>query len=399
MTLTATSPDTLGPFYPLAFAPVDVADLQIPFPGVNLMPLGETITISGRIIDRDGNGATRTLIEMWHADSTGQRPLPGAVSSDPAFLGFTRLISREGDYMIRTIRPGGTEERAGWITLSFYCDGIVRLVTQIFLEDDPELEQDLLYASVPDALQSRLVAHRIGDFKYHIDIILAGGDETPFFADTLKEGKAPGHVAVFAGDNTSGERSPRACLLPVPSAARASFVPWIDSAALPPTGKYDNDLTTISPLRGEAKGEPITLAGRVIDSAGMVIPDVLIEIWIANAFGRYSHPDDTSALADDPCFLGIGRAVTDDAGRFSFRLIKPGAYLARPDIGRWRPAHVHVSLLGRDVRLVTQLYFPGDPHQDDDPMRLALGDAFDGQLVQIDGQPGQYRHDFVIERL
>ena len=102
------------------------------------------------------------------------------------------------------------------------------------------------------------------------------------------------------------------------------------------------------------------MTGRVLDSDGRPVPDTLIEIWQANAAGRYAHPVDDHPAPLDPNFTGAGRCVTDSQGRYRFVTIKPGAYPWRNHHNAWRPAHIHFSLFGRAFtqRLVTQMYFP-----------------------------------------
>lgn len=123
----------------------------------------------------------------------------------------------------------------------------------------------------------------------------------------------------------------------------------------------DSDLT--QQHRGTPIGERITVTGRLLDDRGRPIPHQLIELWQANAAGRYAHRGDQHDAPLDPNFTGTGRALTDAAGRYAFTTIKPGPYpLGTPD-DAWRAAHLHFSLFGRAFtqRLVTQMYFEGDP--------------------------------------
>jgi protocatechuate 3,4-dioxygenase beta subunit len=123
-------------------------------------------------------------------------------------------------------------------------------------------------------------------------------------------------------------------------------------------------------------GERITVSGRILDSAGKPIRDSLVEIWQANAAGRYRHRSDTWEAPLDPNFSGAGRCVTDAEGRYQFVTIKPGPYPWGNHHNAWRPAHIHFSLLGRafEQRLVTQMYFPGDPLFDFDPIFRSVRD-------------------------
>jgi protocatechuate 3,4-dioxygenase, beta subunit len=136
----------------------------------------------------------------------------------------------------------------------------------------------------------------------------------------------------------------------------------------------DADLTAGHP--GEPQGERIIVTGRVLDSDGRPVRRTLIEIWQTNAAGRYRHVNDQHSAPLDPNFTGLGRCVTDDEGRYRFVTIKPGAYPWRNHPNAWRPAHIHFSLFGQAFtqRLVTQMYFPGDPLQPLDPVFNSVPD-------------------------
>jgi len=137
----------------------------------------------------------------------------------------------------------------------------------------------------------------------------------------------------------------------------------------------DNDLTaqgSSAPL-----GEKMILVGRLLDADGHPIRDALIEIWQANASGRYRHAGDNHDAPLDPNFHGIGRTLTDGEGRYRFVTVKPGSYPWGNHRFAWRPQHIHFSLLGNAPvqRLVTQVYFPGDPLLDIDPVYNSVPDA------------------------
>ena len=136
----------------------------------------------------------------------------------------------------------------------------------------------------------------------------------------------------------------------------------------------DADLTTQQD--GEPLGERIVVSGRVLGSDGRPVPGTLIEIWQANAAGRYRHANDRHPAPLDPNFTGAGRCLTDSEGRYRFVSVKPGAYPWRNHPNAWRPAHIHLSVFGRAFtdRLVTQMYFPGDPLFEFDPISQSVRD-------------------------
>jgi protocatechuate 3,4-dioxygenase, beta subunit len=157
---------------------------------------------------------------------------------------------------------------------------------------------------------------------------------------------------------------------------------------------------------GEPLGERIIVAGRVMDEAGRPVPHTLVEVWQANAAGRYIHLNDQHPAPLDPNFTGAGRAVTDAEGRYRFVSIKPGAYPWRNHHNAWRPAHIHFSLFGPSflTRLVTQMYFPGDPLFAFDPIFNSITDekarartvsSFEMDLTQPEWALG-YRFDIVL---
>jgi protocatechuate 3,4-dioxygenase beta subunit len=157
---------------------------------------------------------------------------------------------------------------------------------------------------------------------------------------------------------------------------------------------------------GEALGERIIVAGRVLDEDGSPIPDTLIEIWQANAAGRYAHEVDQHDAPLDPHFLGVGHVMTNGEGDYRFVTIKPGAYPWRNHHNAWRPQHIHFSLFGPAfaTRLITQMYFPGDPLLALDPIfnsvpdsaaRQRLVASFDIGVTAPEHALG-YRFDFVL---
>jgi len=157
---------------------------------------------------------------------------------------------------------------------------------------------------------------------------------------------------------------------------------------------------------GEPLGERIVVSGRVLDGDGRPLRDTLVEVWQANAAGRYAHAGDRHPAPLDPNFSGAGRLLTDAEGRYRFTTIKPGAYPWGNHDNAWRPAHIHFSLFGRAFaqRLVTQMYFPGDPLLEHDPIFNAVPEAvarerlighFDLEATEPEWALG-YRFDIVL---
>lgn len=168
----------------------------------------------------------------------------------------------------------------------------------------------------------------------------------------------------------------------------------------------DNDLTRNAVVTGEPIGERIIVAGRVLDADGRPVPNALVEVWQANACGRYAHKVDQHDAPLDPNFTGAGRCLTDENGEYSFTSIRPGAYPWHNHENAWRPPHIHFSLFGVNFlsRLVTQMYFPGDPLLALDPIynsvpdekgRARLVSIYDHDLTQPEWALG-YRFDIVL---
>lgn len=142
------------------------------------------------------------------------------------------------------------------------------------------------------------------------------------------------------------------------------------------TGVGDDESDLTRQHAEEPQGQRIIVSGRVLDESGRPVAGALLEIWQANAGGRYRHDNDTHPAPLDPNFTGAGRIVTDAQGRYRFTSIKPGAYPWRNHENAWRPAHIHFSVFGTNFRsrLVTQMYFPDDPLFPYDPIYQSIPD-------------------------
>jgi protocatechuate 3,4-dioxygenase beta subunit len=159
---------------------------------------------------------------------------------------------------------------------------------------------------------------------------------------------------------TSVFRSPKAPLLSLENSLSERTGPVFNHNEL---GELDNDLIRNYAHTGEPIGERIIVHGRILDENGRPVPQTLIEFWQANAGGRYRHKKDTYLAPIDPNFGGCGRCLSDENGYYFFRTIKPGPYPWRNYVNSWRPAHIHFSIFGSGFaqRLITQMYFEGDP--------------------------------------
>jgi protocatechuate 3,4-dioxygenase beta subunit len=215
----------------------------------------------------------------------------------------------------------------------------------------------------------------------------------------------------------SGARQPRLDYPPYRSSVRrhpSRALVAVDPEAIELTGPVfgardvdplDADLTIAH--RGDPIGERIVIAGRVLDGGGRPVPGQLVEIWQANAAGRYVHQRDQHPAPLDPNFTGTGRCLTGPDGSYRFTTIKPGPYPWRNHQNAWRPAHVHFSLFGTRFteRLITQMYFPGDPLFELDPIFRSVTDPvaaarlvarYDHALTEEQWATG-YRWDVVLD--
>jgi protocatechuate 3,4-dioxygenase beta subunit len=167
-------------------------------------------------------------------------------------------------------------------------------------------------------------------------------------------------AALTPNYKTSVLRSPRRPLLSLQNSLSEITGPLFKPSEL---GPLDNDLIHNYAKSGEPIGERMIVHGRVLDESERPVPNTLVEFWQANAGGRYRHKNDHYIAPIDPNFGGCGRCLTDERGLYYFRTIKPGPYPWRNFVNSWRPAHIHFSVFGTGFvqRLITQMYFEGDP--------------------------------------
>ncbi|WP_298822671.1 protocatechuate 3,4-dioxygenase subunit beta [uncultured Roseibium sp.] len=185
---------------------------------------------------------------------------------------------------------------------------------------------------------------------------------------------------------TSVSRSPQYSLISLQNSVSETTGPVFGHNDIDP---MDRDLIYNYAQSGEsAIGERIILHGRVLDENARPIPNTLVEIWQANAGGRYRHKKDTYLAPIDPNFGGCGRTLTDENGYYYFRTVKPGAYPWRNRVNNWRPAHVHMSIFGTAFcqRLITQCYFEGDPLIPECPIVKTIPDpeAIEQLIAKLD---------------
>ncbi|MDT4909231.1 MAG: protocatechuate 3,4-dioxygenase, beta subunit [Pseudonocardiales bacterium] len=175
----------------------------------------------------------------------------------------------------------------------------------------------------------------------------------------------------FAGYRSTALRHPSKPLILLPQRLTEVTGPLFGAERVQPG---DDDLTQFD--GGEAVGQRIVVHGRLLDSDGCAVRNALIEVWQANAGGRYRHVNDQWPSPLDPHFAGLGRTVTDGDGHYRFTTIKPGAYPWKNHPNAWRPAHIHFSVFGQAFtqRLVTQMYFPDDPLFFQDPIFNSVPD-------------------------
>ncbi|MCR9125124.1 MAG: protocatechuate 3,4-dioxygenase subunit beta [Rhodobacteraceae bacterium] len=203
---------------------------------------------------------------------------------------------------------------------------------------------------------------------------------------------------------TSVTRAPRLPLLSMQATPTEETGPRFGHDRI---GPLDNDLIR-NHAQGDALaiGERIRVFGRVIDETGRAVPHTLVEIWQANAGGRYRHIKDTYFAPLDPNFGGCGRTLTDETGHYEFMTIRPGAYPWPNRANDWRPMHIHFSIFGHAFgqRLISQMYFQGDPLIDLCPIAATIKDRgqLDRLVAPLDMQNARgmdylaYRFDIVL---
>ena len=218
-------------------------------------------------------------------------------------------------------------------------------------------------------------------------------------ADEERPGDDPPYL--YPEYRSTERRAPKNPLLILPHTLSETSGPAFGESAVE---ELDADLTRQH--EGDPLGERIVVSGRVTDDRGQPLRSTLVEIWQANAAGRYAHKVDQHPAPLDPNFTGAGRCLTDDDGHYRFVTIKPGAYPWGNHPNAWRPQHIHFSLFGRAFteRLVTQMYFPGDPLMAFDPIFQSVRDpkaqqlmisSFDWETTTPDWCLG-YRFDVVL---
>lgn len=177
----------------------------------------------------------------------------------------------------------------------------------------------------------------------------------------------------YPGYKSTVKRAPHQPLVPLPHSLSELTGPVYGHEDV---RGIDSDLTRNAVVNGEAIGERIIVTGRVLDGQGRPVRNALVEVWQANACGRYIHKLDQHDAPLDPNFTGAGRVLTNEKGEYRFTSIKPGAYPWKNHANAWRPAHIHFSVFGNNFleRIVTQMYFPGDPLLALDPIYNSIPD-------------------------
>ena len=208
-------------------------------------------------------------------------------------------------------------------------------------------------------------------------------DRTKTPAKTIAPRDFESHPSyIYPGYKSTVKRGPTQPLIPLKASIGELQQPVYGHGSI---GEFDNDLTRNARRNGEPLGERMILTGQVMDERKRPVRNTLVEIWQANAAGRYVHKVDQHDAPLDPNFFGGGRTRADAEGSYKFITVKPGAYPWGNHPNAWRPQHIHLSLFGEHFasRLVTQMYFPGDPLMQYDPM--------------VTGTPAKYRNRLVAD--
>jgi protocatechuate 3,4-dioxygenase beta subunit len=339
--LPHTLSEVAGPVFGPDMAKADDGDLTRQH---GAPPLGERIIVSGRVLDEDGRAVPHTLVEVWQANAAGRYQHPADQHDaplDPNFSGCGHVLTdAEGHYRIVTIRPGAypwrnhdNAWRPAHIHFSVFGPAFAtRLVTQMYFPGDPLLADDPIFNCIADEkARQRLVArfdwettvpeHALG---YLFDIVVSGRDATPVDVASSLQATTSQTVGPFF----------------------AVGLGWMTRNDLAPAG---------------VPGERVTIAGRVFDGKGMPVPDALLEVWQADAHGKFAHEENAAGKRSETGFEGYGRVPTDESGAFRLTTVKPGA-VAGPG-GTTQAPHIAVSVFARGLmkRLVTRIYFPDEP--------------------------------------
>ncbi len=174
---------------------------------------------------------------------------------------------------------------------------------------------------------------------------------------------------------------------PTPEQAQGPFYPLTRPAYA------GADLTVVPGRTGRAQGQLIQISGRVLGTSGAAVSGARVEVWQANTFGRYTHPHDTNPTPLDPDFVGYGTVTTDAEGRYAFKTVKPGSYSISERVQRTR--HIHFCITSRSARLITQMYFDGEPLNDTDPLLTATEDKQD-LIVKLLPPPPVVARDMLV---
>lgn len=348
-----------------AFGPGDIgpndSDLTAQHAGE---PLGERILVTGRVVDENGRAVPHTLIEIWQANAAGRYRHQGDRNDaplDPNFTGYGRAVTdADGWYRFVTVKPGpypwgdgGKHWRPAHVHFSLLGPSFARrLVTEMYFPGDPLLPFDPIFNSIPDEkARSRLVCafdweHTIPGraLGFRFDLVLRGRAATPWSDDVQ--------------------------LIPTPNQTVGPYF------HLGLAGLFQSEIAPPG-----VAGERLIVMGRVIDGDNRPVPDAMIEVWQADASGRYAHPEDRRGRPVDARFRGFGRVPADPDGVFRFSTVKPGAVPGSED--QLQAPHLLVSVFVRGLlkHLVTRMYLPDEGGNAQDPILALVQPARRATLV------------------